>query len=82
MADEDNPELFEEKATLTIRLIKSFEYRNVKLLIQKNVNLKEITTEKLLEMIKQGWFDLFFSYLMKKEFKFSSESRVEIEQNN
>jgi transposase-like protein len=38
-------------AVLTIRLIRSFEYRNVKMMILKNVDLDNTTTQQLLETI-------------------------------
>lgn len=38
-------------ATIVIRLIRSFEYRNVKNMVLHNVDIDKVTTEKLLEMI-------------------------------
>ena len=39
---------------LTIRLVRSFEYRNVKNMVLRNVDLNTTTTEKLLEIVAQG----------------------------
>jgi hypothetical protein len=38
-------------AVLTIRLIRSFEYRNVKLMILKNIDLDATTTQQLLDIV-------------------------------
>ncbi len=42
---------------LTLRIVRSFEYRNVKNMVLRNVDLQS-TTEKLLELVAQGRFDL------------------------
>lgn len=41
-------------ATLTVRLIKSFEYRTTKNAILKNLNLEELTVRDLVDMCKKG----------------------------
>ncbi len=38
-------------SVLTIRVIRSFEYRNVKLMILKNVDLENTTTQQLMDMV-------------------------------
>jgi len=40
-------------AVITIRLIRSFEYRNVKMMVLKGVDLQNTTTEQLLEKVLQ-----------------------------
>lgn len=43
-----------ENATLTIRCIKSFEYRTEKNLVLKGLNLRELTVEELLQRCREG----------------------------
>ncbi|GJJ12449.1 hypothetical protein Clacol_006691 [Clathrus columnatus] len=45
-------------ATITIRVIKSFEYRVGKSLVLHNVNLEEMTVRKLKEEVKQDHDEL------------------------
>lgn len=42
------------QATLTIRIVKSFEFRTEKHLILKNVNCETTTVGQLKELAKQG----------------------------
>ncbi|CAG8432957.1 11018_t:CDS:2 [Diversispora eburnea] len=46
-------------ATLTIRLIKNFEYRTVKYLILHEVNLEATTVEELKNIIKENTLKLY-----------------------
>ena len=41
---------------ITIRIIQSFEYRLVKNLILKNVNVEKVTTEDLVKLVQNGKF--------------------------
>lgn len=43
-------------ATLTIRVIKSFEYRNEKSLVLKDLDLTKLTVGELLEKCKAGGY--------------------------
>ncbi|KAL0491278.1 hypothetical protein AKO1_009972 [Acrasis kona] len=38
-------------SVLTVRLVRSFEYRNVKNMVLKNVDLENTTTEQLLDVV-------------------------------
>jgi len=41
-------------STLTIRVIKNFEYRTVKNMVLQNVNLETTTVEQLKEIIRES----------------------------
>ena len=41
-------------ATLTIRVIKSFEYRTEKSLVLHHLNLEQLTVGQLKDMVRQG----------------------------
>ena len=41
-------------ATLTVRIIKSFEFRTAKALVLKDVNLVELTVGALMEKCREG----------------------------
>ena len=41
-------------ATLTIRVIKSFEYRTEKSLVLHHINLEEVTVGQLKDKVRQG----------------------------
>ena len=41
----------EEQATITVRIIKSFEYKNFRTLIFTNVNLHELDLNKLCDLV-------------------------------
>ena len=62
MADETSDALTNDtiprsRATLTIRVVKSFEFRTEKSLILKNVNCETTTVGQLKEMARQGTHD-------------------------
>ena len=41
-------------ATITVRVIKSFEYRTFKALVMREVNLQELTVGNLMGMVREG----------------------------
>lgn len=47
-------------ATLTVRVVKSFEYRTFKGLVLKGVDLNKVTVGELMERVKKGEFFCFF----------------------
>ena len=57
-ADDINPLATEllppTDATITVRVIKSFEYRVMKALVLHNVNLEKTTVEELKKMSNEG----------------------------
>jgi len=46
-------------STITIRLIKNFEYRTIKNMVLQNVNLETTTVEQLKELIRESIYDIF-----------------------
>ena len=42
------------EATITVRVIKSFEYRTFKALVLKDLNLEAVSVEELMEMVRRG----------------------------
>lgn len=49
-------------ATLTIRVIKSFEYRTERSLVLHNVNLKEVTVGELKNIVRESKLLIFLSF--------------------
>lgn len=54
-------------AVLTVRIIKSFEFRTTKNLILHHVNLEQMTVGELKELAIQGWFGRYWGEREKGE---------------
>jgi hypothetical protein len=58
-ADDDSQPLASARnpqtsATITVRIIKSFEYRTFKAMVLKEVNLEEMTVGQLMDKVREG----------------------------
>mgnify|MGYP001811004350 CR=1 FL=1 len=58
----------EEKIIITIRMIRSFEFRNLKNLVIKDLNPNEMTVQMLKDKIINGIYFFFIFLLFKINF--------------